>query len=418
MATKKTAAKTPRGGTKAKEVKTSAPLSGVEPKTAKNSSKKKSAVKAEVKVKVPKAPVKPASSMEELLRNTGYALKAPKRGDVIKGLVTEVTRRMVLVDIGAKTEGVVLDKEIEVAKDLVEALKIGDEIEVFVKNPENDQGQILLSLRQAAEDRRWETFTEWLETKKTVEVKGVEVNKGGLIAIIDGIRGFVPSSQFSQGYLGNMDTLIDKSFKVVVIEVDREQNRLIFSEKAVSESEEAGKKSEAIKSVKINDQLDGVVSGIMPFGVFVTTSVKIDDKEAGKLEGLIHISELSWQKVDDPNMMYKVGDRVKVQVIGVEEDTGKLNLSIKRLLNDPWKDIEKRYAEGTQHEGVVIKLAAYGVFLNFEPGIDGLIHISKMPAGREFKVGEKVTVYVEMIDITHRRMSLGVVLTEAPVGYK
>lgn len=385
-------------------------------------------IKAEIKEEIPaskEVKSKPnktttaATSMEELLKKTGYTLSAPKRGDVIKGLVTDVSRRMVLVDIGAKTEGVVLDKEIEAASDLVAALQVGDEIEVFVKNPENDQGQILLSLRQAAEDKRWDKFSELLETKKSVEVKGLEVNKGGLIVVIDGVRGFVPSSQFSQEYLGRMDRLIDKPFKVAVIEVDREQNRLIFSEKIVSEAEGIAKKGEALKKVKIGDEIDGVVSGIMPFGVFVTTSVSLEeDEEAGKLEGLIHISEISWQKVDDPNVHYKVGDRVKVQVIGIEEDTGKLNLSVKRLQSDPWSDIQTRYAEGTQHEGEVVRMAAFGTFVNFEAGIDGLIHISKMPAGKEFKVGEKVKVYVEMLDIEHRRMSLGVVLTEAPVGYK
>lgn len=360
-------------------------------------------------------------SMDELLAKTGYRLNVPKRGDVVKGMVTEVRKKMVLVDIGAKTEGLVIDKEAEAAAALIQTLNVGDEIEVFVKNPENDQGQILLSLRQAADDKKWELFSEWLETGKPVEVKGLETNKGGLIVLVDGMRGFVPASQFSQEYLGKMDKLIDKTFKAQVIEVDREQNRLIFSEKIVSEAGEIAKKDEALKKIKKNDVLEGVVSGIMPFGVFVTIKVEISgdkDEEQGKLEGLIHISEISWEKVDDPNKYYKVGDKVKVQVIGIEEDTGKLNLSVKRLVDDPWESIEKKYAEGTQHKGKVVRLAPFGVFVNFEPGIDGLIHISKMPAGREFKVGEEVDVYVEMLDKENRRMSLGVVLTEVPVGYK
>ena len=360
-------------------------------------------------------------SMDELLAKTGYQLNVPKRGDVIKGMVTEVRKRLVLVDIGAKTEGLVIDKEAEAAAALIQTLSVGDEIEVFVKNPENDQGQILLSLRQAADDKRWELFSEWLETGKPIEIKGLETNKGGLIVLVDGMRGFVPASQFSQEYLGKMDKLVDKTFKAQVIEVDREQNRLIFSEKIVSEAGEIAKKGEALKKIKKNDVLEGVVSGIMPFGVFVTIKVEISenkDEDQGKLEGLIHISEISWEKVDDPNKYYKVGDKVKVQVIGIEEDTSKLNLSVKRLANDPWQSIEKNYAEGTQHKGKVVRLAPFGVFVNFEAGIDGLIHISKMPAGREFKVGEEVDVYVEMLDKENRRMSLGVVLTEVPVGYK
>lgn len=357
--------------------------------------------------------------MEELLANTGYKLSAPKRGDVMRGMVTSVSKRLVTVDIGAKTEGIVVDKEIDVAADLVSKLKVGEEIEVFVKSPENDQGQILLSLKQAAEDKRWETFTEWMSTGEVILVHGLEVNRGGLIVLVDGIRGFVPSSQFSQEFLGKMDKLVGRDFKCQVIEVDREQNRLIFSEKIVSEAEEIAHKDVALKHVKEGDMLEGVVSGIMPFGVFVTLSIDIPEQtEAGKLEGLIHISEISWEKVEDPNTHYKVGDRVKVMVIGIEDTTGKLNLSVKRLLNDPWKEIEKKFAEGTQHEGVVVRTAAYGVFVNFEPGVDGLIHVSKLPAGKEFKMGEKVSVYIEMLDKEHRRMSLGVVLTEAPIGYK
>lgn len=383
---------------------------------------KKDSVKKSSKEKVTvRKPVGKVSSMDELIAKTGYTMNVPKRGDVIKGMVTEVRKKMVMVDIGAKTEGLVIDKEAEAALALIQTLHVGDEIEVFVKNPENDQGQILLSLRQAADDKRWEIYSEWLETEKQVEVKGLETNKGGLIVLIDGMRGFVPASQFSQEYLGKMEKLVEKSFKAQVIEVDREQNRLIFSEKIISEAGEIAKKGEALKLVKKDDILEGVVSGIMPFGVFVTIKVDVGgnaDEDQGKLEGLIHISEISWEKVDDPNKHYKVGDKVQVQVIGIEEDTGKLNLSVKRLANDPWKQIEKNYAEGTQHKGKVHRLAPFGIFVNFETGIDGLIHISKMPAGREFKVGEEVDVYVEMLDKENRRMSLGVVLTEVPVGYK
>lgn len=362
---------------------------------------------------------KPASTMEELLANTGYQISAPKRGDTVKGIVTDITKKMMTVDIGAKSEGVVLDKELAAAADFVNDLKVGDEVELVVRMPESDQGYILLSLKDAADDKRWDKFNEWMETEKPVEVAGIEVNKGGLIVKVGLINGFVPASQFSQKYLGNMDELVGKTFKAQVIEVDREQNRLIFSEKAIGEAEEIAKKDEAVKSVHVGDILEGVVSGIMPFGVFCTVSVPIEgQEEVGKVEGLIHISEISWEKVDDPNKHYKVGDKIEVQVIGIEDTTGKLNLSVKRLKNDPWSEIEKKYAVGTKHTGEVVRIAPFGVFVNFEAGIDGLIHISKMPAEREFKVGEKVDVYVEMLDVENRRMSLGVVLTEKPVGYK
>ncbi len=361
-----------------------------------------------------------ATSMDELLDKTGHRINAPQKGDVVKGMVTQASNNLVLVDIGAKTEGMVIGKELDVAKDLIEDLSVGDEIEVYVKDPENDYGQILLSLRQAAEDRRWEKFTEWLETGQAIEVTGIETNKGGLIVSVDGRRGFVPSSQFSQEYLGKQEALVGKNFKVQVIEVDREQNRLIFSEKAVSEASEEAMKDEALKKVEKGDVLEGVVSGIMPFGVFATVSVPLagKDEDEGRLEGLIHISEISWEKVDDPNKHFSVGNEVEVEVIGVDGDTGKLNLSIKRLKDDPWDDIKDKYTEGTKHTGKVVRMAPFGVFVNFEAGIDGLIHISKMPADREFEVGEEVDVYVEKLDVENRRMSLGVVLHEVPVGYK
>jgi ribosomal protein S1 len=152
----------------------------------------------------------------------------------------------------------------------------------------------------------------------------------------------------------------------------------------------------------------------------VTVNVPMKEKagEVARVEGLIHISEISWEKVEDPNVMFKVGQEVKVQVIGIDKSAGKLNLSIKQMTDDPWKEIEKNYAVGTKHSGKVVRIAPYGIFVNFEKGVDGLIHISKKPADKEFAIGDKVEAFVEMIDAKARRMSLGVVLTEVPVAYK
>ena len=328
---------------------------------------------------------------------------------------------MVLVDIGAKTEGMVADAEAKEAVDIIETLKVGDKISVFVKHPENDQGQILLSLRKAVEEGRWSVFKKWMEEDKEVEVTGLEVNKGGMVVKIGEIRGFVPASQFGEKHLGNMDELLNKVFKAKVIEVDKVQNRLIFSEKLVSDAVGLAKKDEALADVVAGTKLVGTVSGIMPFGVFVTVNVPVKGKSAdtaAKIEGLVHISEISWEKVDDLNTMFKVGQEVEVMVIGIEKEAGKLNLSIKQLSGDPWSDIEVKYAVGTKHQGKVVRIAPYGVFVNFGKGIDGLIHVSKQPQGKEFAMGETVDVYVEMLDAKSRRMSLGVVLTEVPVEYR
>jgi small subunit ribosomal protein S1 len=368
-----------------------------------------------------KASGKAPTSMEELLDVTGYELKAPKPGQVLEGMVTEISRKMVLVDIGAKTEGMVVDKEFAAAKDFIEDISIGDEVSVYVLSPENERGQILLSLKRALIDKRWEQFTEYMETGEAVTVEGLEVNKGGMIVMAKGIRGFVPSSQFGSDYLGQMEKLLGDTFKVKVIEVNKEKNRLIFSERHVSEAEAIAKKTQALQYVVEGEIYEGVVSGIMPFGVFVSVEVPLTGEregESGKVEGLVHISEISWEKVNDPNDYFKLGDRVKVKVLGIDQEAGKLNLSVKQLSADPWDSVVTNYPQGAKVTGRVTRTAPFGVFVTLEAGVDGLIHISKVPADAEPKVGEDVEVFVESVDPEQRRMSLGMVLTEVPMGYK
>jgi ribosomal protein S1 len=380
------------------------------------------------------------TTMEELLNMTGYKLKAPRKGDVVDGVVTEVNKRMVLVDIGAKTEGMVVDQEYEATADLIQNLAVGDNVSVFVVSPENDRGQILLSLKRAAVDRKWEQFSEFLETGKVVSVRGLEINRGGMIVAVETLRGFVPSSQFGKEYLGKMEKLLNRDFDVKVIEVDKAKNRLIFSEREVSEAQAIQNRNRALDVIKIGEIYEGVVSGIMPFGAFVTVTVPLiqesevssqksakkkttekveikPEKETfGQVEGLVHISEISWEKVNDPNDYFTQGDRVKVKVLGI--DNGKLNLSVKQLTEDPWKNILKKYEIGTSVKGRVTRVEPFGVFVTLEPGVDGLIHISKIDAGKEPEVGKDIDVIVDSVDVENRRMSLGVVLTEVPVGYK
>lgn len=359
------------------------------------------------------------SLMDMLMAGSAGFPGALKKGQKVDGKVISISKKMVLIDIGAKTEGVVSGEDLTEAYDVLKELKVGDMVSAYVKFPENDQGQIILSLKQAADENRWSKFKKLLDEEKEVEVTGLEVNKGGMVVKVGDIRGFVPTSQFGEKFLGNMDDLLNKTFKVRVIEVDKDQNRLIFSEKLVSDFEALAKKGEALEMVNVGDKFDGTVSGIMPFGVFVTVNVPMKGKEeTAKVEGLIHISEISWEKVEDPNVIFKVGQEVTVQVIGIDKAVGKLNLSIKQMSGDPWSEIEKNYAVGTKHNGKVVRIAPYGIFVNFDKGVDGLIHVSKKPADKEFKVGDSLEVFVEMIDVKNRRMSLGVVLTEVPVAYK
>lgn len=357
-------------------------------------------------------------TMEQLLKTTGYALRGLKRGQKVTGVVTDITKRMVMLDIGAKTEGIVTDKELEASREMLAGLKVGDEIEAYVQNPENERGQILLSLKQTLLNKRWEYFEELLKTGEVVKVKGLEVNKGGIIVKIAAIRGFVPASQFGRQYLGRLEALQNKVFEVKVIEVNRKNNRLIFSEKAVSEQAALEHQSEALKKVKPGDILSGVVSGIMPFGVFVRADVNNSKTKDLFLEGLVHISEISWEKVDNPANHFKVGDKVKVKVIGIDAQTTRLHLSLKQLLPDPWLDLVKNYPEGKKVKGKIVRLAGFGAFVNLSPGVDGLIHISKIPSESELKVGQSLECFVEKVDAAHRRMSLSLALMKKPVGYK
>ncbi len=363
-------------------------------------------------------------TMEELLAAADYKLDIPQKGETIVGTITAIGKKSVLIDIGGKTEGIVADKEFGLAKEYVSTLKEGDEIEAQVVSEENNLGQVLLSLKRAAMDARWDFFTDAMKDKTVLEAKGIDVNKGGLIVLVNGVRGFVPSSQFGKDLVGKYMQLKGQKIKVMAIEVDREKNRLIFSERHVSEAEEIAQKSQALEAVKVNEVYEGVVSGVMPFGLFVTVEVPVDpqakekDSAVGQVEGLVHISEISWEKVSHPRDYSSVGDRIKVRVLGLDERTNKLNLSIKKLSDDPWINIDERYEVGTSVSGKVSRVEPFGVFVNVEPGVDGLIHSSKLDSSVELKKGDAITVNVESVDPEQRRMSLSLVLSELPVGYK
>lgn len=362
-------------------------------------------------------------TMEELLTLSGQKLHGWKVGDTVEGMVTEKTSRAIYIDIGGKAEGMVIDREIKASRDFIKELKVGDKVLVVITQPENDRGQTLLSLKKAAADKIWREFEEKLKTGEAVRVKGREVNRGGLIIEVKGLQGFIPASCFNSGLAGKIEELIGKDLEAKVIEVDRKTNRLIFSEREISEAGLLAAQGKALQKIKTGEVFEGAVTGVMPFGLFVKITIdkrqtKTKKTEQIVLEGLVHISEISWEKVEDPGKLYKQGDQVKVKVLAIDQKSGKLNLSIKQLLLDPWSEIEKRYQPDKKVKGQVARLAPFGAFVNLEPGIEGLIHISKIPAEQTINVGDKVDCYVESLDKENRRMSLGLVLKEKPVGYK
>lgn len=358
-------------------------------------------------------------SMADLLTQHSRALVVPKQGDTVTGKITQVGKKSITVEIGAKTEGLISDREFSQATDYLANKAVGDEISAEVVSAENDRGSILLSVRGAAVKAKWEAFRQALDKEEVVTVKGVESNKGGVVVMFKGVRGFIPSSQFGQDLADKQHTLKDVSIKVKIIEADQEQERLIFSERHVSEAELIHQRESALTALEDGQVLEGEVTGVTQFGLFVTVEVKVpDSNDTVPLEGLVHISEISWEKVNHPRDYHQKGDKVQVKVLGTDEASGKLNLTIKQMSADPWSTIEEKYPVGSTFQGIVTRTEQFGVFINAEAGVDGLMHISKIPAGEKYESGQEVFVSVEHLDPAQRRMSLGPVVTEVPVDYK
>lgn len=370
--------------------------------------------------KIPKEPKKTKvvasnkepQTMEELLSSTGYQLKGLKKGSFVDGTIKEITRKTLYLDVGGKTEGIVSGKEFELVRGFINQLKIGDKVKAYVGSPESEGGQILLSLRDFAKNSAWKEFEDLLSSQEEVDVIGREINKGGLIVDAPyGLQGFIPGSQIGSFWRGKLEQLVGKNLKAKVIEIKREQNRLVFSEKAVSDAKKIANLAKILQKIKNGDIFEAEVTQIVPFGIFVKIMV---DKEPA--EGLIHISEISWLKVDDLSKLYKLGDKLKAKVISLEDN--RLQFSLKQLLPDPWDDLEVRYPLEKGLAGKVIKLASFGALVEIEPGVEGLLHISKIPPEFSINEGDKVDVFIDSIDKKTRRISLGLVLKEKPLEYK
>jgi ribosomal protein S1 len=348
-------------------------------------------------------------TMEELLRGEGEKKVGLKKGQNVKGKITLIKNKAIFIDVGGKTDAVVLGKEFEFVKDYVSDLKIGDEIEVQIKQPENDKGQILVSMRGAASGYGWNYYQEKEKNGGEVTVFGKELNRGGVVVIAPfGFYGFIPGSQIGGKYDLDPEKLLGKKIKTKVLEVDSAKNRLVFSERLVSEPNKVGEESEAIEGLKLGDNFEADVVRVEPFGIFVRVEKPFAESVL-KLEGLVHISEISWEKVDNVSGMFKSKDKVKVVLVNKQD--GRLQFSIKRLKDDPWKNIETKYSKEKEFDGEVTKIASFGALIRLEPGIEGLVHVSKL-AGATLKDGEKVQVYIESVDVAKRKISLGLVLSD------
>jgi small subunit ribosomal protein S1 len=336
----------------------------------------------------------PTSKMAELLASEKFAPRSLSRGQIIEGKVVSKRSGEVLVDIGAKAEGIISGAEIDDGEDQFEALKPGDIVLAYVLQAENESGQAILSLKKAVGEKKWRHLIERYEKSESVEVQGLETNKGGLVVDVEGVRGFIPSSHLNM----SVSDAIGKKFDAKVLEIDRKTAKLVLSQRGPLSDAEKEKRKKELENFSKDQVLKGVVTRVAPFGVFV----KLSDG----LEGLVHISEMSWERVNDPGELFKVGEDIEVKVLGVDMEAGKVNLSVKRLTSSPWENIEEKFYPGKKVKGAINKITPYGIFVNLASGIDGLIHSSKIPSDHGYKVGDEVEASVESITPETRRLSL------------
>lgn len=341
--------------------------------------------------------------MGQLLAKHQAGARVFKHGELVEGTVVSLAHNRLLLDIGGKSEGLVSGRELEDTEKTVKKLKIGDKVLAKVTQSENDNGYTVLSLRRAEKEKHWRDFHKYLDAGTVLDCKVVEFNKGGLVVEVLGVQGFIPLSRLDRGHFDvgadlaeQAPSLIGKNLSATVIEINEAQNRLVLAEKGVGElGDEA--RSSRLGEIKEGDVLEGQVSGTTPFGVFV---------DLGGLEGLVHISEISWEKVQNPAKLYKVGDEVEVKVLSVNQGEGKVALSIKQLANDPWANVDKKYPEGRLVTGIVSKIAPFGAFVNLEPGVDGLIHVSETVG--PLKEGEEVEAIIVNVDAKNRKLGLSI----------
>ena len=313
-------------------------------------------------------------SMEELLKSSPQMLM-PTPGEIIEGTVIDVTKHRILVDIGGVNTGLIAGRETRDSMDTLKDLQIGNTVIASVLESENEEGFVVLSLRKASQDRAWKKFVDAFDNKDVITVKANEANKGGLLLEVDGIKGFIPVSQLAPLHyprvngadanliLQKLKKLVGVPLEVKIINLDQDSGKLILSERAAFREE----RQKALGDLKVGDVTDGKISGVVKFGIFVAFD---------GLEGLVHISEIAWGHVSNPSDFGKVGDPVKVQVIGIEGD--KISLSIKRLTGDPWKDAAKDFDLGKVVKGEINRIAPFGAFMKLTDDINGLIHLSEM----------------------------------------
>lgn len=348
-------------------------------------------------------------SMEDWL--DGHEHRVLRRGDIVRGKVVYVGEDALLIDVGAKAEGVVPLTDLE-RSDAVAALEEGDSVLVYCVTPEDRAGNILLSVSKAQVARDWERAQALYDNGEVFQSRVAGHNKGGVIVYVGRVRGFVPASQLAHQRRGQYrdenaaqpwSELMGEDLWLKVIECDAEQNRLILSEQAAQRQRRKSRRAELLANLAEGDVVTGEVTSLAEFGAFV---------DLGGADGLIHVSELSWERVRHPSEVLSIGDEVEVQVISIDEDRKRIGLSAKRLKPEPWSIIGERYQVGDLVQGTITKLTAFGAFARINGGVEGLIHISELTdrpvnhPSEVVKAGDEVTLRIIRIELDRRRIGL------------
>ena len=357
----------------------------------------------------------PENLMASLLESEGVNIDFPRQGEIRQGIIASITPGQILVSVGTKSEGIITGREYEaIPEEELKALEVGKEISVYIINPEDNNGNLVLSYTQAREEENWKHAEELMASKTAFDSKVVAYNKGGLIVSLDGLRGFVPASQISMSRKASMtgDTPEQRYGKQVgtpitccVMEVDRERRRLIFSERAASNETRETVKERIIENLQEGEIRKGRVTSLADFGAFVNIN---------GADGLVHLSEVSWDHIKNPAEVLKVGDEVNVKVISVDKDKKRIGLSIRQTQEDPWGDRMAKYKVGDLLTAEITRLTKFGAFAKLEEDVEGLIHISEISEKRiehakeVLKEGDKVTVRVIKIDPEAHRIGLSI----------
>ena len=349
--------------------------------------------------------LKNVEDMGTLLEQAGDIEKI-REHEVVWGTVVQVNRNEAFVDIGYKQEIPVPKRELafpepESAEDVV---KVGDKINVYIQSLGGENGGVLSKIK-ADKMGAWKDMEEVKERGEAVDAKITQVTKGGLVAAVSGLRGFIPASQMELQFVKDLSVYVGQTVKVVILEIDSRKQRLVLSHRQILEKERASKQDEIFSTLEVGQILKGTVKRLVDYGAFI---------DIGGVDGLAHISDLSWERVNQPSDILKVGDEVDVYVKNIDEESKRISLSIKNTQPDPWVGKAEKYVEGDILEGKIVKLAKFGAFMEIEPGFDGLIPIGEICDRRietpdeVLKVGDVVKVKVYRIDLHRKRIALSI----------